>query len=151
MNDVVPQENLERRAKLMALQELVAASDPIPAVELTAHHFAPGVYMRQFVLPAAHVVVGKIHKLDHLAILLSGEGYVATEHGTEHYVGPCVIKSSAGIKRSILAITEMVWLTIHPNPDDEQDLTILEAKFIAKDYSEIGLVGADEIRQVEHT
>ena len=36
------------------------------------HHFAPGVYMRQMDAKAGTVVVSKMHRTEHMNVLLSG-------------------------------------------------------------------------------
>ena len=47
------------------------------------HHFAPGVYMRQMDAKAGTLVVSKMHRTEHMNILLSGSLTVATENGIE--------------------------------------------------------------------
>lgn len=113
--------------------------------ELTAHHFAKGVYMRELCIPAGHCCVGKIHREEHLNILLRGTIAVLTEHGVKRIDAPAIIKSSPGIKRAGYAFTDVTWLTIHPNPDNETDMTILEDRYIAPNFDEFDNVLPDEV------
>ena len=82
------------------------------------------------------IIVGKIHQYDHVTFLLSGKLLVATENGTEEFIGPCYFKSVAGLKRVGYVIEDVIWINIHPNPTDTEDLEILEDKLIAKNYLE---------------
>ena len=100
------------------------------------HVFAEGIYLRELRLEAGTTAVGKIHKEDHIVFLLHGTVAVATDNGVEEYTAPCYIKSPAGIKRVAHAITDIIWVNIHANPTNTQDLEKLENNIIAKDYLE---------------
>ena len=100
------------------------------------HTFVHGVYVREMKAKKETIIVGKIHQYDHVTFLLSGKLLVATENGTEEFIGPCYFKSVAGLKRVGYVIEDVVWINIHPNPTDTEDLEILEEKLIAKNYLE---------------
>jgi|TARA_R100000951_G_scaffold319_2_gene1928 hypothetical protein len=100
------------------------------------HTFAHGVYVREMKAKKETIIVGKIHQYDHVTFLLSGKLLVATENGTEEFIGPCYFKSVAGLKRVGYVIEDVIWINIHPNPTDTEDLEILEDKLIAKNYLE---------------
>ena len=53
-----------------------------PLAPLT-HSFAKGVYVREMNMPEGTYVVGKIHKRDHIWVLLEGYIMVATEESVE--------------------------------------------------------------------
>lgn len=123
------------RGKLFALQEALGQLKPI---DLPLQHlFPPGLYMRTIRLPAGSVLVGKIHKHRHGNILSAGRVRVFTEFGgTEEFEGPLQMISEPGTKRAVLALTDAVWTTLHLNPDNTQDLAVLEARIIASTYEE---------------
>ena len=100
------------------------------------HTFAHGVYVREMKAKKETIIVGKIHQYDHVTFLLSGKLLVATENVTEEFIGPCYFKSVAGLKRVGYVIEDVIWINIHPNPTDTEDLEILEDKLIAKNYLE---------------
>jgi len=101
------------------------------------HSFSDGVYVREIFIPEGTFISGKIHKHRHPNFLLTGEVFVVTEgEGEEHLVGPRSMMSKAGTKRSLYAITDLVWTTIHHNPTNTQDLDELEKIVIAQDFEE---------------
>ena len=100
------------------------------------HVFTEGIYLRELRLEAGTTIVGKIHKEDHIVFLLHGTVAVATDHGVQEYEGPCYMKSSAGVKRVAHAVTDIIWVNIHANPTNTQDLEELENNIIAKNYLE---------------
>lgn len=101
------------------------------------HTFADGIYVREIFIPAGTVLTGKIHKHDHPNFLLKGTVKVVTEHGgVELLEAPLSMISLAGTKRVVFAISDTVWVTIHKNTTNTQDLAELEETIIAKDYDE---------------
>ena len=95
------------------------------------HHFAPGVYMRQMDAAAGTLVVSKMHRTEHMNILLKGSLTVATENGIELLKAPCVLKSMPGTKRIGYFHEDSSWITIHPTSDT--DLEKIEQQVIVPD------------------
>lgn len=102
-----------------------------------AHHFAPGVYMRELFIPKGTTLTGKIHKTEHLNILSQGDLSVMTESGVKRLKASTVVKSQPGIKRAGYAHEDSVWITVHHNPDDARDVDLIEERLIAKTFAEI--------------
>ena len=98
------------------------------------HYFAPGIYAREIFLPAGCCVTGKIHKHEHLSIVL-GDITVSTEFGNERVTGFQTLNAPAGVKRAVYTHSDTWWTTIHHNPTDERDLAKLEALYIAPDFA----------------
>jgi len=96
------------------------------------HHFAPGLYAREILLPAGSVVVGKIHRHAHINTISRGRVTVATEFGTEELVGPCTFVSTPGTKRVVVAHEDTIWTTYHPT--EENDLGLIEQQVIAPTF-----------------
>lgn len=130
------------RASVLLLEEELKK---LPQVEMPpAHHFAHGMYAREIFIPKDTVLVGKIHRFEHLNFIMKGDISVMTEHGLKRVVGPCVLKSSPGIKRAGYTHEDTIWITVHANPDDETDMEVLEKRYIAKDFGEIGESPTDD-------
>lgn len=101
------------------------------------HSFTDGIYVREIFIPAGTVLTGKIHLHAHPNFLMSGEVEVVTEYeGLQHLKGPLAMISKPGTKRALKAITDVVWITIHHNPTNTQDLAELEKIVIAPSYEE---------------
>lgn len=112
------------------------------------HSFADGIYVREIFLPKGVLVVGKIHKHEHPNFILKGEVTVFTESGgCERIKAPCSMISPAGTKRAVLAKEDTVWVTVHSNPTNTQDLKELEDLIIAKNYDEYEKCVAEKQKQ----
>jgi hypothetical protein len=90
----------------------------------TTHHFAPGLYARQMIIPAGTVLTGAVHKTEHLAIFV-GDITVWTEGGMKRLTGHHTIVSKPGAKRVGYAHAD-TWCTGF-FPTDETDISKLEA------------------------
>ena len=100
------------------------------------HTFADGVYIRQMDMTKDSVVVGAIHKHLHVWFLLTGNVTVATEDTTEDYIAPCYVVSTPGVKRVILANKDSIFVNVHKNPSNTQDVNELEKEIVALNYKE---------------
>jgi len=100
------------------------------------HTFADGMYVREIFIPADMYVVGRIHKHRHPNFLLSGTVIVATEFGSETLVGPVSMISEAGTKRALYTVTDVVWCTVHANPDELRDVEELEDLILSPSYED---------------
>jgi len=96
------------------------------------HHFAPGVYVREMLLEKDRVVVGKIHRHDHIAMLIQGSAVVVSEQGRIEIEAPHIWNSKKGEKRAVYAIEDCIFVTVHPT--DETDLDKIEDEVIAPTY-----------------
>ena len=100
------------------------------------HAFTDGVYIRQMDMPKGNAVIGAIHKHLHVWFLLTGHISVATEDSTEDYIAPCYVVATPGTKRVIYANEESIFVNIHKNPTNSQDIEWLEKEIVAKDIKE---------------
>ena len=105
------------------------------------HWFANGTYAREIHLKADSLVVGKIHRFEHLSIISKGRVTVYTEYGIETYEAPVSFVSPAGIKRVVYTHEheDAIWTTFHANPTGETDITKLECLLVSTDYKELGI------------
>lgn len=101
--------------------------------------FAPGMWLREMTIPSGVVVVGAVHKHEHMAILSQGTIRLSTEQGVQEFTAPATIHSFPGIKRICYAMPTVrrlgtveweeplpaVITTIHHNPTNTQDMDVL--------------------------
>ena len=100
------------------------------------HTFADGIYVRQMSMKPGSVVVGAIHKHLHVWFLLTGHISVVTEDATEDYIAPCYVVATPGTKRVIYANKESIFVNIHKNPTNSQDIGWLEKEIVATSIEE---------------
>jgi len=100
------------------------------------HSFADGIYVRQMSMKKNSAVIGAVHNHLHVWFLLTGDITVATENSTEDYIAPCYVIATPGVKRVIYANEDSIFVNIHKNPTNTQDLNELEAEIVSKNYEE---------------
>lgn len=96
--------------------------------------FTPGVYMRQMFVPAGNILTGMIHKTEHPFIMSLGVIQLFTEEEPNgvQVIAPYTGITTPGTRRCIYALEDTIWTEIHPNPDNCQDMDILQERFIKK-------------------
>jgi len=135
---------LNSREKILELQNvLIENADEVNIVTHQdsklfplKHTFADGIYVRQMSMGIGTVVVGAIHKHLHVWFLLSGHISVATEENVEDYIAPCYVVAKPGTKRVIYANEDSIFVNIHKNPTNSQDIEWLEKEIVAKTREE---------------
>ena len=100
------------------------------------HTFADGIYVRQMSMDQGSIVVGAIHKHLHVWFLLTGHISVVTEDATEDYIAPCYVVATPGTKRVIYANKQSIFVNIHKNPTNSQDIKWLEKEIVATSIEE---------------
>lgn len=145
MTSLTTQEKkLAKREAIQGFEDMIAqcpdaqTNDCLPL----KHTFTPGIYTREIFLPAGSVLTGKIHRHEHPNFLMAGVVDVFTEDGgLERLEAPMWCVSPAGTKRAIHVIEDSIWITIHANPTDTEDLEEIENMVIAKEYKELPCLG----------
>ena len=116
-------------------QYMVDNLEPVEAP--ITHHFADGVYGREMFIPAGTLLTGKIHRFSTLNILAQGEIAVTNEDGAVRVLkAPAIFVSPPGCKKVGYAITDTVWVNVHPTRI--QDVAAIEQKFIVPEQPLIG-------------
>ena len=126
-------------ASQLACQKLPDETRIDPKDAPLKHWLAPGTYCREIHLTKNTVVVGRIHRHQHMNIISKGEVTVYTEFGYEHFKAPASFISEAGTKRVVWVHKDTIWTTIHPNPTNETEIPKLEEMFTASEYAELGM------------
>jgi quercetin dioxygenase-like cupin family protein len=114
------------------IEKLQAEMAVMPQAELvTDHYFSGGMYCRRVFRPAGTLIVGKVHKKDHLFLCAMGEIIAWTEGGMKRLNAGDVVESKAGTKRVTLAVSDAIGITFHRT--DETDLDEIEKELIEPD------------------
>jgi hypothetical protein len=116
------------KSKLMAIEKYISNmpgayfncdEDACPL----KHKFTPGIYTREILIPKGTLLVGKLHKYEHLSMMISGMMTVLGDDGNWVRIkGPLTTIAPAGTKRAGYAHTDVVWITVHENPTNETDV-----------------------------
>lgn len=125
---------------------------------IVKHYFSPKdekygccAYAREMFIPKGTLIIGKIHRHQHLNIISKGKVVVYTEFGEKHLEGPTTFVSEIGLKRSVYAIEDTLWTTIHLTEFvGEEHLSKIEEEVIAPDYADMGLIASvSELAKIE--
>jgi hypothetical protein len=102
-------EVVEQNSNLMPnkVDALVREMSALPQVDCPVQHFfGPSIYIREVVMPAGTVVVGKYHKEDHLCNMIEGRMVVVGEDGEQREVAaPAVFMAKKGRKTAYIIET----------------------------------------------
>ena len=94
----------------------------LPQVDVpVVHRFAPGLYMREIRIPADTLMTGRVHRFEHVSIMVQGDMTLLTDEGMQRVTGYQPFIAPAGTKRVGYAHAETVWVTVHRNPDEIRD------------------------------
>lgn len=130
------------REKVERLEEQL---HQFPQVECPLkHHFAPGMYAREILIPSGTTITGAVHKTDNLVVLSQGTMRVATPDGSAEYSAPHIWTCKAGTKNAVFAVTDVVWTNFFPT--DETDLDKLAELLTESRACE--LLGGSENKQL---
>ena len=124
------------RDKIMHLEDVIKElPNQLQGEDLTSHHFATGVYLRELFIPEGVVMTGAIHRTKHLTIIASGTARITTDRGVKELTGPAVFVSEPGIKKAVYAVTDVT--IMNPMPTTETDIEKIEDIFIAPSYEDL--------------
>lgn len=113
------------------IRDLEAAIRDCPQIAVDMeHHFAEGTYTRTMKAPKGALIVGKMHRHSCTNIVSQGSILVWSEESARRVDAPAIFTSPPGIKRVGLVLENVIWTTIHPNPDNEKNLDTLESAII---------------------
>lgn len=135
MSSELVQNPAPTREQIVRLQEAMLpqqCAQPDPT-----HFFAPGMYLRELTVPAGMLLVGKTHRHAHFLVVTKGRAEVISEFGRSVVEPGHISVSQAGVKRVVLALEDTQFITVHLNPSDTEDLTIIEAEHIEPEVLEI--------------
>lgn len=119
----------DNQARIDALEQAMLAI-PTALVDLPLkHHFAPGAYVREIFMKAGTLLTSKIHKTEHMYVVLTGKVSVFIDGvGVQHIEAPYIGRTLPGTRRILYIHEDCRWITFHPT--EETDLTVIETNLI---------------------
>ena len=94
-----------------------------------AHHFGPGIYIREVTLPAGIFAVGHAQKFDHLNIMLTGKVAIVDDGKVRVLEAPLIFTGKPGRKVGYV-IETCVWQNVYAT--EETNIDALEAYYLDK-------------------
>ena len=85
------------------------------------HHFSAGVYAKETLIPAGHVLVQHKHKFDHLSILASGSIELMTDGERKIVHAPACLTIEANKHHGVKSLTDVVWYCVHATECTDTD------------------------------
>lgn len=98
------------------------------------HYFTPGLYLREMFIPKGGWLTSRVHKTTHSYIVSMGVINIITPQELVRVIAPYTGESKRGVRRMGFALEDVIWTTIHPNPDNCKDIPTLEARLF-KEYN----------------
>lgn len=136
------------------IQKLIAEEKVKSTLEdcTLTHYFSPKdekygccTYAREMFIPKGTLIIGKIHRHQHLNFISKGKVKVVTEFGTKYLEAPCTFVSEVGLKRAVYAEEDTIWTTVHLTQfESEKDLEKIEQEVISPSYEDMGLIDSTE-------
>lgn len=111
----------------------VLGKNPFPL----EHTFGEGTYIRKLFVPAGALTVTAIHSITHPFFLMQGRISVYSQEGVTHHEAPYNGITLAGTKRIIYHHTDVIFITVHPNPDNCRSIDTIEKRVTVKDFQEL--------------
>lgn len=111
--------------KVLALQSHLAEAPQFDFPVM--HHFTAGAYARQLFMPEGTVIVGRMHRTEHL-LFVSGDVTILNGGERERVEGVRVLNTQPGTKRAIYAHADTTLITFHIT--DSRDLAEIEAAIL---------------------
>lgn len=109
------------------------------------HYFAPGVYVREIFMPAGSIVIGKIHRTEHMNIIERGVISLFSPEGTHLLRAPVTFNSGVGVQKVLFIHEDSIWKTIHVTT--ETDIPTLEQELsYVPDES---LIGQESLKVIQ--
>lgn len=99
-----------------------------PATPPIRHLFIPGFYLREILMPADMILIGRVHKEGHPLELIYGALEIFTEQGVTLHKAPDGFTSKPGFQMVLHTLTPCLGRTAHPNPDECRDINVLESR-----------------------
>ena len=95
----------------------------------------PGLYVRQIVIPADCRLIGKVQVSPHLNVVLEGDITFMVDGVVQRVGTGWQGAIPGGTKKIGYAHERTVWVTVHPNLDNESDFAVLEQRIAVDSYA----------------
>jgi len=95
------------------------------------HTFADQIYVRQMEMKQGTMVVGAVHNHKHVWFLLTGHLTISNNKDIQDYEAPCYVVSEPGSQRVIYANEDSIFVNIHKNPTNTENIEELEKEIVS--------------------
>lgn len=97
-------------------------------------YFAHNMYAREMYVPKGILLVGKIHKYEHISIISKGDISILIDDKITRVQAPFTFVAPPGTKRIAYSHEDTIWTVMHSTI--EKDVDQIENYFIAQDEKE---------------
>ena len=135
----------QRKAQIKSLESVLtqlsrnAPDQPTPYIN--THHFAEGVYVRAYYGVKDSMVVSQVHKHEHITVLCAGQCRVVSttqkQDQIDVYKDFAIMVTPPMTQRALYFLENTTILTIHPNPENIQDVPELEKMFVVDNFKDL--------------
>tara|TARA_R110000782_G_scaffold263174_1_gene355699 strand:+ start:29 stop:892 length:864 start_codon:yes stop_codon:yes gene_type:complete len=117
-------------AKHEGIEQVEAGMLNLPQVDCpVAHHFGPGIYIREVTMPAGTFAIGHRHKTKNLNVMLTGKIVMRKNGEMVTITAPFIFTAEPGRKVAYV-LEDTVWQNIYAT--EETDIEELESMFLDK-------------------
>ena len=95
------------------------------------HSFADQLYIRQMEMKKGTMVIGAVHNHKHVWFLLTGHLTISDDKEVQDYQSPCYVISEAGTQRAIYANEDAIFVNVHKNPSNTENIEELEKEIVS--------------------
>jgi hypothetical protein len=85
---------------------------------------------------AGTFLIGKVHKQDHVWMLMSGSLIITTEDGIKEIKGPVYGTADKGTKRIAYVKEDCVFVNVMINVDNTKDIDLIESRAAVDTFEE---------------
>ena len=121
------QSEVQGAISLDAIEKLMLSEEQIDCP--VQHHFGPGIYIREGIIPAGAYILGHAHKKATMNVLLKGKMAIIVNGQSKIIEGPFIFNSEPG-RKFAYAIEDCIFQNIHAT--DKTNLDEIEEEFIDK-------------------
>ncbi len=96
-----------------------------------SHEFADQLYVRSMKMSKGQLVKGAIHNDSHVWFLMTGKVSIKNNNEIVIHKAPCYTISKAGSQRYIYAHENSIFINVHKNPSNTQDIKKIEQELVS--------------------
>ncbi len=96
-----------------------------------SHEFADQLYVRSMKMSKGQLVKGAIHNDSHVWFLMTGKVSIKNNNKIVIHEAPCYTISKAGSQRYIYAHENSIFINVHKNPSNTQDIKKIEQELVS--------------------
>jgi hypothetical protein len=100
------------------------------------HLFCDKLYIRKATILPGTIFTTPFYREECVLTMLKGKIVIVTEDGVHRMEAPDFVMTKPGTKRVIFALNHVEAHTVHPNPTNEQDISVLESRIYSDQFEE---------------